>query len=226
MTAAPPALRLLIADDHDLAREGLRALLERALGERPGGCEVVAEAASAAEAVRLAATCRPDVALLDVRFAPGAMDGLEAARQIAAAAPAVRVVMLTLHDDPAYVRAALAAGARGFVIKDATRAALLAAIDQVLAGGLAVPPGLVQRAVAPAPHAGPADRASAAALARLTAREREVLDGLAEGRTNKEIAQALGITAGTVKAHVERLIGKLGVRDRTQAAVFAVAARR
>lgn len=210
-----PPVRLLIADDHELAREGLRALLARA-----DGVEVVAEAATAEDAVRLAAEHRPDVALVDVRFGRGAMDGLEAARQIAQAAPAVRVVMLTLHDDPEYVRAALAAGARGYVTKDATRDALLAAVAQVAAGGHAVPPGLLQQAVAPRPAA------PAIPLERLTPREREVLGALAEGRTNKEIAGALGITPGTVKAHVERLIGKLGVRDRTQAAVVAVAARR
>lgn len=207
-------VRLMIADDHVLAREGLRAMLERA-----GGFEIVAEAATGEDAVRLARELRPDLALVDIRFADGGIDGLEAARRIAAAAPAVRVVMVTLHDEPEYVRAALAAGARGYVTKDATRAALLDAVGQVMAGGHAVPPGLLQRVLErPAPGA-------AAQLERLTPRERQVLDALAQGRTNKEIARELGITPGTVKAHVERLIAKLGVRDRTQAAVLAVEAR-
>lgn len=207
--------RVLIADDHALAREGLRAMLERA-----GGIEIVAEAVSGEEAVRLASELQPDLALVDIRFAGGTIDGLEAARRIAVEAPEVRVIMLTLHDEPAYVRAALAAGARGYVTKDATRDALLDAIGQVLAGGHAVPAGLLQRALESPPPV------PAAQIERLTPREREVLDGLAEGRTNKEIARTLGITSGTVKAHVERVIAKLGVRDRTQAAVLAVEARR
>lgn len=209
-------LRLLIADDHELAREGVRALLERT-----GQVTVVAEVGTAEAAVQMAIDAAPDIALLDIRFAPGAMDGLEAARRIAAEAPAVRVILLTLHEEAEYVRAALAAGARGFVPKDATCETLVAAIAQVADGGLAVPPALVRRAL----DAREAPRPPRTALDRLTPREREVLDALAAGRTNKEIASILGISPGTVKAHVERVIGKLGVRDRTQAAVLSVAMR-
>ncbi len=170
--------RVLIADDHDLAREGLRALLERS-----GAFTVVAEARSGEEALARAAEQPLDLALLDIRYSGGGVDGLEVARRLAEAAPAIGVVLITMHDSADYV----------------------------------FPPALMRRAVTE-------DRASPvlAAIKRLTPREREVLAALATGSTNKEIALALGITPGTVKTHVERLIGKLGVRDRTQAAILAV----
>ncbi|MFO6431345.1 response regulator [Erythrobacter sp. W302b] len=204
-------LRVLIADDHDLAREGLRALLERA-----GGYLIVAEASTGEEALALAAEHSPDLALLDIRYAGGGIDGLEVARRLADAMPTLGVVLFTMHDSADYLRAAIAAGARGFLAKDAARNEVLAALAQVAAGGVAFPPALMRRAVSE-DQAGPA----LAAIKRLTPREREVLTALAGGSTNKEIAIALSITPGTVKTHVERLIGKLGVRDRTQAAILA-----
>jgi DNA-binding NarL/FixJ family response regulator len=203
--------RVLIADDHDLAREGLRALLERA-----GGYLIVAEASTGEEALALAAEHSPDLALLDIRYAGGGIDGLEVARRLADTMPTLGVVLITMHDSADYLRAAIAAGARGFLAKDAARADVLAALAQVAAGGVAFPPALMRRAVSD-DQAGPA----LAAIKRLTPREREVLTALAGGSTNKEIAIALSITPGTVKTHVERLIGKLGVRDRTQAAILA-----
>ena len=212
MSAAPAFSRVLIADDHDLAREGLRALLERS-----GAYTVVAEASTGEEALALAAEHNPDLVLLDIRYAGGGIDGLEVARRLSEAAPAIGILMITMHDSADYVRAAIGAGARGFLAKDAARGEVLAALAQVTAGGVAFPPVLMRRAVIE-------DRASPvlAAIKRLTPREREVLAALAEGGTNKEIAISLGITPGTVKTHVERLIGKLGVRDRTQAAILAV----
>jgi DNA-binding NarL/FixJ family response regulator len=203
--------RVLIADDHDLAREGLRALLERA-----GGYVVVAEASTGDEALALAAKHRPDMALLDIRYAGGRIDGLEVARRLADTMPTLGVVLITMHDSADYLRAAISAGARGFLAKDAARADVLAALAQVAAGGVAFPPALMRRAVSE-DQTGPV----LAAIKRLTSREREVLAALAGGSTNKEIAIALSITPGTVKTHVERLIGKLGVRDRTQAAILA-----
>lgn len=203
--------RVLIADDHDLAREGLRALLERA-----GGYLIVAEASTGEEALDLAAEHSPDLALLDIRYAGGGIDGLEVTRRLSDAVPTLGVVLVTMHDSADYLRAAIAAGARGFLAKDAARAEVLAALAQVAAGGVAFPPALMRRAVSDY-QAGPA----LAAIKRLTPREREVLTALAGGSTNKEIAIALSITPGTVKTHVERLIGKLGVRDRTQAAILA-----
>ncbi len=202
---------IIIADDHDLAREGLRALLERS-----GAWSVVAEARSGEEALTLAAAHRPDLALLDIRYAGGGIDGLEATRRLAEVSPATLVVLITMHDSADYLRAGIAAGARGFLAKDASRDEVLSALAAVAGGGVAFPPELMRRAVS--------DESSGAALAalgRLTPREHEVLAALAGGGTNKEIALALGISPGTVKAHVERLIGKLGVRDRTQAAILA-----
>lgn len=203
--------RVLISDDHDLAREGLRALIERS-----GQYVVVAEARSGEEALALAAEHRPDLALLDIRYAGGGIDGLEATRKILEAAPETAVILVTVHAGADYLRAGIAAGARGFLAKDASRAEVMTALAQVAGGGVAFPPNLMRAAVSD-----DARGATLAAFARLTPRESEVLTALASGGTNKEIALALGITPGTVKTHVERLIGKLGVRDRTQAAILA-----
>ena len=211
MTADRDLPRVLIADDHELAREGLRALLERS-----GRFLVVAEASSGEEALALGAEHGPDLALLDIRYAGGEIDGLEVTRRLTQSQPSIGIVLITMHDSAEYLRAGIAAGARGFLAKDAARDEVLAALAQVVAGGVAFPAALMRRAVVE-------DRVSPvlAAIERLTPREREVLIALAAGGTNKEIAILLGITPGTVKTHVERLIGKLGVRDRTQAAILA-----
>lgn len=204
-------MRILIADDHELTRAGLRALIER-----EADLQVVAEVASAEAAVERAAAGDIDLAVLDIRFGSG-MNGLDAARQILAVSD-TRVLMLTLHDTPEYVRTAVAAGASGFVLKDAGRLDLLDAIRTVGAGRTALPGDLLRKALEP--RSGP----QAADLGRLTARERQVLDLIAQGLTNKTIARDLGIGPGTVKAHVEKVIAKLGVTDRTQAAVLATRA--
>ena len=207
---ASSGARLLIVDDHQLAREGLRAVLENA------GYTVAGLAATGEEAVALAASANPDVVLMDVRLGPG-IDGLEATRRITAQGLACRVLMLTLHDMPAYVREALAAGAAGYVLKDAAIGELKGAIEQVMAGQSAIPLGLVNAAMRAAPLPG-----RDADLSRLlTERERDVVERIARGLTNKEIARELAISPATVKVHVERIIGKLGVADRTQAAVLA-----
>lgn len=153
---------------------------------------------------------------MDVRLGAG-IDGLEATRQIAALGLKTRVLMLTLHDMPAYVREALAAGAAGYVLKDAAIDELKAAIGQVLAGQSAIPLGLVNAALRTAPLPGRDSDLSRV----LTARELAVVEQVAKGLTNKEIARELEISPATVKVHVERIIGKLGVADRTQAAVLA-----
>lgn len=208
------AVRVLIVDDHQLAREGLRAVLA------DSGVDVVGMAATGEEAVALAATLAPDVVLMDVRLGPG-IDGLEATRRIVALGVPSRVLMLTLHDMPAYVREALAAGASGYVLKDTAIGDLLAAIEQVMAGRSAVPLALVNAALRAAPLPG-----READLSRLlTGRELGVIQLVAQGLTNKEIARQLEISPATVKAHVERIISKLGVADRTQAAVMAMQMR-
>lgn len=201
--------RILIVDDHQLAREGLKAVLA------DDAFDVVGEAASGEEAMAMVALLVPDVVLMDVRLGPG-MDGLEATRQIAALGLPSRVIMLSLHDMPAYVREALAAGACGYVLKDASIAELRGAVKQVMAGQSVMPLGLIKAVMRERDREiRPAD-----ILAALTARELQVLDLVSEGLTNKEIARRLVVSPATIKAHVERIIAKLGVSDRTQAAVL------
>lgn len=201
--------RILIVDDHMLAREGLRAILGAV------GFEVVGAASCAEDALQMAADLQPDVIMMDIRLGPG-MDGLEATAALRARGVTAKIMMLTLHDDPEYVRAALAAGATGYVLKDAGLEDLREAVAQVLRGRLAIPAEVLSALVSR-----PARMQTAGAIERLTQREREVLDLVAEGLTNKAIARQLDISPATVKAHVERVIAKLGVADRTQAAVMA-----
>ncbi|MEA3263085.1 MAG: response regulator transcription factor [Pseudomonadota bacterium] len=206
-------VRILIVDDHQLAREGLKSVLT---GD---GLEVVGEATNGEEAVDLVACLQPDVVLMDVRLGPG-IDGLEATRRIAALGLPSRVLMLSLHDMPAYVREALAAGAAGYVLKDASITELRGAVSQVMAGQSVMPLNLINAALRQSEReVRPAD-----ALNTLTPREREVLAQIAEGLTNKEIARRLSVSPATIKAHVERIIAKLGVSDRTQAAVLVARA--
>ncbi len=204
------APRILIVDDHALAREGLRAVLVA------GGLDVVGVAGDGESAVALARDLVPDLVLMDVRLGPG-IDGLEATRRIVALGQPTRILMLTLHDMSGYVREALAAGAAGYVLKDTAIDDLRAAIAQVMAGQPAFPLELVSAAL----REPPASSGDGQAIAALTARERGVLDCIVQGMTNKQIARTLDISPATVKAHVERIIGKLGVADRTQAAVLA-----
>lgn len=207
------AVRILIVDDHQLAREGLKAVLS------DDGFAVVGEAASGDEAIALVTRLVPDVVLMDVRLGPG-IDGLEATRRIAALGLPSRVIMLSLHDLPAYVREALGAGASGYVLKDASIAELRGAVSQVMAGQSVIPLGLINAVM----RGGEREPRPAEVLSTLTQREREVLDLVAEGLTNKEIARQLAVSPATVKAHVERIIAKLGVADRTQAAVLVARA--
>lgn len=205
-------MRILIADDHELTRAGLRAVIDR-----EPDLEVVAEVASGEAAVAACAEGGLDLAILDIRFGAG-MTGLEAARLILAAG-STRVLMLTLHDTTEYVRSALAAGVTGYVLKDAGREDLLHAIRTVGSGRTALPGDLLRLAIAPSAGPSPSD------LSRLTPREHQVLELVAQGLTNKAIGRALGIGPGTVKVHVEKLIAKLNVTDRTQAAVLATRAQ-
>lgn len=209
------ATRILIVDDHQLAREGLKAVLSGS------DVEVVGLAANGEDAIEQVRAHRPDIVLMDIRLGEG-IDGLEATRQIVGLGLGTRVLMLTLHEMPAYVREALAAGAAGYVLKDAAIDELKSAIVQVMAGNSAVSLELVNAAMRAAPMPG-----GNADLSRLlTDREQDVVALVAQGMTNKEIGRELSISPATVKVHVERIIGKLGVADRTQAAVLITQMRR
>jgi two-component system, NarL family, response regulator LiaR len=202
------AIRLVIVDDHSVVREGLRAFLR--LQE---GIDVVGEAAGADEAIRVATAASPDVVLLDLVMPDG--DGIGAIRRLAEVAPGVRVLVLTSFADDAQIFAALAAGAAGYLLKDVDPAALADAIRDVHAGRPALHPSVAARLMRRG--GGPAR-----SLGDITAREHDVLRLMVEGLPNKQIAQRLGIGEKTVKTHVSRVLAKLGVADRTQAAVLAI----
>lgn len=203
-------IRLLIADDHEVVRSGLKSLVAGT------EIEVVGEAGTADESVRLAEELRPDVVLLDIRMPDN--DGLNALSRIKLSKADLPVLMLSTYDNPTYVARAVALGACGYLLKGLTRDDLLAAIRRVAAGGDAWTREELRRVTG----ALATPRVAADVEVPLTQRESEVLRQLAFGLTNKEIAQALGISYETVKEHVQHVLRKVGVSDRTQAAVWAV----
>ncbi|MGK5682794.1 response regulator [Actinoplanes sp. URMC 104] len=205
----------MVVDDQVMVRAGVCAIV----GSQDD-LEVVAEAGDGAAALELAARVRPDVVLMDVRM-PG-MDGLTATALLTAGPEAPRVIVLTTFHQDAYVFQALRAGASGFLLKDADPASLVAAIRTVAAGEAMLSPAVTRRLIdAFATGSVTAARDDDPRLGRLTPRERDVLTHLATGLSNAEIGAALGIAAGTVKAHVNALLPKLGARDRVQATIVA-----
>ncbi len=209
---AKPA-RLVIADDHELARAGLRAMLT---GQR--GLELVGEAANGREALALCRRLQPDLALIDVRMPE--QDGLATCRAIKQECPATSVILVTIHENPGYLLEALKAGAAGYVLKDISQRELITAVQGVLHGESMLNKELVirllQHRASETPH--PEELPPG----RLSPREREVLQLLTQGQTNREIAQNLIVSVSTVKSHVEHILAKLSVSDRTQAAVRAI----
>jgi len=203
---------VVIVDDQAMVRAGFAALL--AASE---GISVLGEAADGQEGLDLVRRLRPDVVLLDVRM-PG-RDGLWTARQIAQAGLATRVLMLTTFDVDDYVYAALAAGASGFLLKDAPADELVRAVRVVAAGESLLAPTVTRRLIAEVVSRRPRPASSAADV--LTPREREVLTVVADGKSNAEIAAELYVSEQTVKTHVSAVLSKLGLRDRAQAVVFA-----
>jgi DNA-binding NarL/FixJ family response regulator len=197
------AIRVLIADDHGLVRRGLRELLKQV-----DGVEVIAEATSGYEAVELAVSQRPHVVLMDISMA--GMNGLEAAKRIIAAAPEVRVLMLSMHSDEQYVSQAIAAGASGYLLKSADVAELDRAIHAVSQGQ-----GYLTPAVSGPVLAGLARGAlpRAAETEKLSPRQREVLQLIAEGLSTKAIAQKLKLSAKTVETHRTELMRRLDIHD-------------
>jgi DNA-binding NarL/FixJ family response regulator len=203
-------VRVLIADDHPVVRQGLQVLLS--LQE---DVEVVGEAADGDEAVGLAAALTPDVILLDLKL-PG-LDGLGVLADLRERGLPTRVLVLTSVTDPASVTLAMRAGAAGFLYKDVDPDALVRALRLVRDGQVVLAP---EASAALVRARGRAD--AVAGLDALTAREREVLAQIAEGRTNRQIARLLSMSEKTVKTHVSSVLAKLGVADRTQAALYAV----
>ena len=204
-------VRVLVADDQALVRAGFRMILEA----QPD-IEVVAEAGNGREAVEAAARLRPDVALMDIRMPE--MDGLEATRRLA---DSVRVVVLTTFDLDEYVYDALAAGASGFLLKDVSRDELVHAVRVVAAGDAMLAPSVTRRLVAEFARQRPTPRPTPSRLNVLTSREREVLELVAQGLSNAEIASRLFVGEATVKSHVAHLLMKLDLRDRIQAVILA-----
>ena len=199
-------IRVLIADDHFVVRQGLAAMLVARYG-----MEVVGEAATGREAVALARTLQPDVILMDMMMPE--MDGAQAIAQIKAEDPDARILVLSSFPESKHVAAAMQTGALGYVLKDSTPDDLLHAIRSVHRGNLVMPQALAKELLRPQPPAPASDT--------LTERELDVLRLLAQGLTNQEIAAALSISATTVRAHVSSILTKLHVSNRTKAAMAA-----
>ncbi len=215
--------RVLIADDHAMVRLGLRSVLEY-----ESDLEVVGEAQNGREAVEMCRRLGPDVVLMDVRMPE--MDGLQATRALKREFPDVSVLMVTMHEDPDYLLEAVKAGAAGYVLKDVPGDRLVGAIRRTLNGESPLDQELsmqlmkrlareAEREAKPPPRVEPRRDAP---TEKLTPRELEVVRLMAQGKTNPQIAQSLIVSRGTAKIHVQRIIQKLGVSDRTQAAVRAI----
>ncbi len=222
--------RVLLVDDQTLIRQGIRVLLMT-----EPGMEVIGEAANGKEALKLVEELRPEVVLMDVRMPE--MDGVTATREITTAHPEIGVIILTTFDDEAYIFEGLRAGARGYLLKDISSEEMAEAVRVVAKGGALIQPSITRKVLSEfarlsglplsgqplsgQPTAPPAAQRQAPLAEPLTERELEVLRCIAEGLSNREIAERLVITEGTVKNHVSNLIAKLDVRDRTQALLKA-----
>ena len=206
-------VRLVMADDHEVTRAGFISLL----AGHPE-FDVVGQASDGQEALQLCEALRPDIVILDVRMP--ILNGLGAARLLQQRMPGLKVVIFTMDDSPDHLEAAIAAGAAGYLLKDASREEVIGALRQVAAGEDALDSAMSARLLRRI-----AARSASGAPVRenLTERERQVLGLVAGGFSNREIGEKLDIATGTVKAHVERVIGKLGASDRTQAAVRGIA---
>lgn len=210
-TGGSPPLRLLLVDDHEVVREGLAALLSR----RPQ-FQIVAEAGSVADAVAAARRFEPDLVVMDVRLPDGS--GIEACRDIRAELPATRVVMLTSYPDEEAVLSAILAGASGYLLKQIRGRDLVTALEAVGRGDSLLDPAVTERVlerVRRAASGGEQDE-----LSQLTAQERKILLLVAEGKTNKEIAAEIFLSAKTVKNYVSSILSKLDLQRRGQAAAF------
>jgi DNA-binding NarL/FixJ family response regulator len=207
-------VRILLADDHTVVRQGLRKILE----ER-SDWEVVAEAADGREAVRLAEHCKPDVAILDV--AMPRLNGIEATRQIARRLPSTRVLVLSMHQDEAYVAQILQAGASGYILKDSADVDLIQAVSELAKGRSFFSP-VIARVMLDDYVRQNTDKDPSDRWESLSEREREVLQLIAEGKTSKEIATILSVSPSTIETHRAHLMEKLDLHSAAEVVLFAV----
>ncbi|MCF2151233.1 response regulator transcription factor [Desmonostoc muscorum LEGE 12446] len=208
-------IKVLLVDDQSLIRQGLRALLEL-----EPDLEIVGEGENGQEAINLIAELQPDVVLLDIRMP--IMDGVAATREIQKHFPKTKILVLTTFDDNEYVSAALQNGAMGYLLKDTPSEELAVAIRAVYKGYTQLGPGIVKKLLTQFSHSTPTQSPPVpSSLIELTPREKEVLRLIATGASNREIAQELYISEGTVKNHVTNILNRLNLRDRTQAAIWA-----
>jgi DNA-binding NarL/FixJ family response regulator len=201
--------RVLICDDHEVVREGLRVLISR-----QAGMSVVGEAGSVAESIEAAERAKPDVVIMDVRLPDGS--GVEACRAIREARPETKMIMLTSYADEEALFAAIIAGASGYLLKQTRGQAVVDAITAVAAGGSLLDPEVTGKVLERLRES----RAEDPALASLTEQERKVVAGLAEGKTNREIGESLFLAEKTVKNYVSRILDKLGLSRRAEAAAY------
>ncbi len=206
--------RVLIADDDDLMRAGLIELL----GADPT-IEIVGHASTGREAVQRASRLAPDVVLMDVRMPD--LDGIAATRELSSAAPGARILILTTFEQDDYIFGGLRAGASGFLLKRTRPEELIAAVHTIAAGESLLSPSITRRVIDRMAQQPTPKLVDQAKLAELTPREHEVLELLARGLSNREIAAALTVEASTIRTHVKRTLTKLGLRDRVQAVIFA-----
>lgn len=208
--STPLTIGVYILDDHQLVRDGLRHVLDA-----EADMTVVGEAATAAEAVDAIPACRPDVAVLDVRLPDG--NGVEVCREVRSRCPEVACLMLTSFADDDALFGAVMAGASGYVLKEVRGNQLVTDIRQVAAGHSLIPPGVAERALEAVKT-----RRQAESTERLTPQEERILGHIADGMTNRQIAEAMYLSEKTVKNYVSNMLAKLGMSRRTEAAVFAV----
>jgi DNA-binding NarL/FixJ family response regulator len=211
---SPPRVRVLLVDDDDLMRAGLKAVLSS-----DEAIEVVGEAGDGRAAIAEARARRPDVVLMDVRMPD--LDGIAATGELLATSPAVRVAILTTFEQDDYIFGALSAGASGFLLKRTKPEELIGAIHTLAAGDSLLSPSVTRRVIERMAGQPVADPSARERLDELTPREREVLELIAHGLSNSEIAAAFVIEESTVKTHVKRILMKLHLRDRVQAVIFA-----
>jgi DNA-binding NarL/FixJ family response regulator len=199
--------RIILADDHTIVRQGIKSLLERE------GMQVVAEAADGREAIRHAEALAPDVVVMDIGMPT--LNGMEAARELARCCPKVKPILLTQHDEPQYVSAALRAGVKGYVLKSQITGDLVQAIQQVLRGQVYLSPGISGSVMA-------ALHSKTQAADPLTSRERQVLQLIAEGKSTKDVAALLGVSVKTAESHRSRLMQKLDIHETASLVRYAV----